>query len=152
MGERGVVHGRFSVERYYPVSPECVFAAFGSAEARAQWVHTWNGVHLAEDHMLDFWPGGVEAFECIGPSGHRYRYVGRFYDIIAPDRLVYAYEMYADDVRISVSLASVELTAEREGTHLVYAEQGAYVDGLDRPESREAGVPEELDALGQVEL
>lgn len=151
MGKRTVVHGSFSVDRYYPASPERVFAAFGTAEARAQWMHTWKGQHLAATHhTLDFWPGGIESFECVGPSGHRYRYVGRFYDIVAPDRLVYAYEMYQEDVRISVSLASVQLTRDRGGTQLVYTEQGVFLDGLDGPATREAGVADELAALEQV--
>jgi hypothetical protein len=61
---------------------------------------------------------------------------------------VYAYEMYSDDARISVSLGTVQLEPEGDGTRLTYTEQGAYLDGLDVPEQREEGTGALLDALG----
>jgi len=44
-----------------------------------------------------------------------------------------SYEMHIDQARISVSLATTELRSERTGTRLIYTEQGAYLDGLDKP-------------------
>ena len=50
-----------------------------------------------------------------------------------PDqRIVTTYEMLMADTRISVSLATVELTPAG-GTRLVYTEQGAFLDGHDNP-------------------
>ena len=60
------------------------------------------------------------------------------------------YVMLVNDRRISVSVASVELTDEDRGTRLVYTEQGAYLDGLDDPASRRGGVGRDLDNLGDV--
>jgi hypothetical protein len=58
--------------------------------------------------------------------------------------------MHLDGSRISVSLSTVELIAEGAGTRMVYTEQGAYLDGLDTPEQREAGTRELFDALGKL--
>ncbi len=53
-----------------------------------------------------------------------------------------------DGRRISVSVATVELLDEDHGTRLVYTEQGAYLDDLDRPEWRQQGTEGQLDRLG----
>ena len=55
-----------------------------------------------------------------------------------------------DGQRMSVSLATVELTATAAGTHLVFTEQGAYLDGLDSSGSRRTGTTSQLDNLATV--
>jgi uncharacterized protein YndB with AHSA1/START domain len=68
-----------------------------------------------------------------------------------PDqRIVYSYEMYANDVRISVSVATIQFAKADDGTALTYTEQGAYLDGIDgpaAPELRKEGTTEMLDGL-----
>jgi uncharacterized protein YndB with AHSA1/START domain len=55
-----------------------------------------------------------------------------------PDqRIVYSYEMYRDQDIGSVSLATVEIVAEGSGTKLTYTEQGAFLDGIEKPEDRQ---------------
>ena len=67
-----------------------------------------------------------------------------------PDaRIVTAYEMHLDGTRISVSLGTVDIKPEGNGTRLTYTEQGAFLDGFDKPEIREKGTTELLDALGR---
>lgn len=58
--------------------------------------------------------------------------------------------MTMDDQRISVSLATVELAATESGTHLVFTEQGAYLDGLDNAQARRTGTTAQLDNLATV--
>ena len=48
---------------------------------------------------------------------------------------MYSYEMYADDARISVSVATIEFAKSGDGTALTWTEQGAYLDGIDGPEA-----------------
>jgi hypothetical protein len=63
---------------------------------------------------------------------------------------VYSYEMYADDARISVSVATIEFAKSGDGTALTWTEQGAYLDGIDgpqAPELRKGGTAEMLDGL-----
>jgi uncharacterized protein YndB with AHSA1/START domain len=66
-----------------------------------------------------------------------------------PDRrIVYAYAMQLDDVKISVSLATIEFVPSGAGTTLVLTEQGAFLDGYDDAGSREHGTGGLLDKLG----
>jgi uncharacterized protein YndB with AHSA1/START domain len=65
-----------------------------------------------------------------------------------PDRrIVYAYAMHRDDVKISVSLATVEFVPSGAGTTQVVTEQGAFLDGYDDAGSREHGTGGLLDKL-----
>ncbi|MGH7154770.1 MAG: SRPBCC domain-containing protein [Acetobacteraceae bacterium] len=72
-----------------------------------------------------------------------------YHDVIPNERLVYSYEMHLDDRKISVSLATMQLRAERKGTRLLIDEQGAFFDGFDDAGAREQGTGELLDALGR---
>ena len=47
-----------------------------------------------------------------------------------------------------MSLATVELRPAGAGTRLIYTEQGAFLDGHDKPQYREEGTGGLLDALG----
>jgi hypothetical protein len=58
--------------------------------------------------------------------------------------------MYADDVRISVSVTTIEFVKSGDGTELSWTEQGTYLDGIDGPEApelRRGGTAEMLDGL-----
>jgi hypothetical protein len=57
--------------------------------------------------------------------------------------------MHVDDKRISVSVATIELTADGKRTRLKLTEQGAYLDGLDNGDKRREGTEGLLDALGE---
>jgi uncharacterized protein YndB with AHSA1/START domain len=152
--DRSVIHDTFSIERTYPAAPSRVFAAFASAEAKGAWGDTGELEPVKGDagmQEFDFRPGGRERF------GHRfqgatYRYDALYYDIVPDQRIVYSYEMYADDARISVSVATIEFAKGGEGTALTWTEQGAYLDGIDGPQAaalREEGTTEMLDGLAR---
>ena len=47
--------------------------------------------------------------------------------------------MHRNDVRISISLAIIELKAREEGTQLVITEQGVFLDDFDDARGRERG-------------
>jgi Activator of Hsp90 ATPase homolog 1-like protein len=56
--------------------------------------------------------------------------------------------MVVQDMRISVSLATVEFTPLGDnGTHVVFTEQGAFLDGHESPARRAEGMGSLLDAL-----
>jgi hypothetical protein len=70
----------------------------------------------------------------------------------AGERIIYSYEMYANDARTSVSVATIEFAAAPAGTALTWTEQGAYLDGFDgadAPRLREGGTAEMLDGLAK---
>jgi uncharacterized protein YndB with AHSA1/START domain len=145
MAERSVTHATFVVERTYGASPARVFAAWADPAAKARW---FGGPEGTSEFELDFQVGGREFNRGTGPNGQTYTYEARYQDVVQDERIVYAYDMHLDEDRISVSLGTVELTPEGEGTRLLYTEQGAFLDGLDTPEQRQRGTGGLLDALG----
>jgi uncharacterized protein YndB with AHSA1/START domain len=152
MTDRSVIHDTFTIERTYAAAPSGVFAAFASREAKDAWGDT-GGLEPAEGEAgiqeFDFRPGGRERFG-ITFEGTVIRYDALYYDIVPEHRIVYSYEMYADDARISVSVATIELAAMDGGTVLTWTEQGAYLDGIDGDQAsvlRQGGTSEMLDGL-----
>ena len=145
MSNRSATHSTFVIERNYDASPARVFAAWADVNAKGQWF----GPGGEQDHELDFREGGREHFEAA-VEGAVYSYDARYEDIVAGERIVYTYNMRRDGVRMSVSVTTVELLADDDGTHLRYTEQGAYLDGEDKPELREHGTKELLDKLGEA--
>jgi uncharacterized protein YndB with AHSA1/START domain len=146
MTERSVTHATFAVERTYGASPSRVFAAWADPAAKARWFG--NPDEGVEEFELDFRVGGREVNRGTGPDGQLYTYEAIYQDIVPDQRIVYAYDMHLADTRISVSLGTVELKPEGDGTRLVYTEQGAFLDGLDSAEQRKQGTGGILDALG----
>jgi uncharacterized protein YndB with AHSA1/START domain len=145
MSDRSTEHGTFVIERTYPAQPARVFRAFAEVEEKAKW---FGPPSLgAEQIDFDFRIGGTERFEANGPDGARYSYRAMFQDIVEGERIVYTYEMYRNDDRISVSVSTIELSAAEGGTALAYTEQGVYLDGHDGPGPREHGTRVGLEAL-----
>ncbi len=145
MSNRSATHSTFTIERNYDASPERVFAAWADLNAKSQWFGP-GGEH---EHELDFREGGREHFEAA-VGGAVYSYDASYEDIVQDERIVYAYNMQRDGVRISVSVTTVELLADGAGTQLHYTEQGVFLDGEDKPELREHGTKELLDKLGEA--
>jgi uncharacterized protein YndB with AHSA1/START domain len=148
MTERSVTHATFVIERTYPASPARVFAAFASREAKMRWFAGPTEWISSEPHELDFRVGGRERVSGGPKGGPRHTYDARFQDIVPNVRIITSYDMHLDDKRISVSLATVELKPAGSGTHLVYTEQGAFLDGYDDAGAREHGTGELLNNLG----
>ena len=147
MTERSVTHATFVVERTYDASPDRVFAAWADPAAKARWFG--NPDDGVDEFELDFRVGGRELSRGTAPNGKAYTYEARYQDIVPDDRIVYAYDMHLEEARISVSLSTVQLSPEDEGTRLTYTEQGAFLDGLETPEQREQGSGAVFDALGE---
>ena len=136
-----VVHASFSVERTLQAPPSRVFAAFADPQLKAQWFHgpdDWTPTV----RVFEFREGGHEtaAGEVPGEWSSRFE---ADYHVIEPDaQIVYSYVMYHDDVRLSVSVATIELDPVDDGaaTRIVFTEQGAYFgDGDTANASREEG-------------
>lgn len=145
MTERSVVHASFVVKRDFAASPARVFAAWADPKAKARWFGAPD--EGTDFHTLDFRQGGKEISRGNGPDGRRYTYAAVYLDIVENRRIVYAYDMLLEGERISVSLGTIEIIAQGNGTRLIYTEQGAFLDGRDRVEDREHGTRELFDAL-----
>ncbi len=145
---RSVDHSTFVIERAYPAKPDRVFAAWADSKAKAIWMDDPDFKSDGTEAVLDFRVGGHERFSGLDPSGGTYRYDATYYDIVPGQRIVYCYEMYAGDDRMSVSIATVEIVPDQDASKLTYTEQGAFLDGIDKPDTRAEGTAAMLDALG----
>jgi uncharacterized protein YndB with AHSA1/START domain len=137
-------HTTFVIERRYDAAPQRAFAAWADPEAKARWFAGGQS-----DVELDFRVGGRERHSGTAPNGRAYRYEGVYNDIVPDERIIYSYEMFIDDALISVSVATVELKPDGDGTHLVFTEQAVFVDAGETLRSREGGTASLLDALGE---
>jgi uncharacterized protein YndB with AHSA1/START domain len=140
-----IEHATFTIERNYDADPARVFAAWSDPAAKGHWFG--NNDEPSSDYELDFRVGGREVNRGAGPDGEMYTFEALYQDIVPDERIIYTYQMHRDDTRISVSLAAVEFTPEGDGTRLVLTEHGAFLDGQDKPEYREQGTGQLLDAL-----
>ena len=146
MSERSTHHAIFVIERTYDASPARVFNAFSDPAAKARWFvgpDEWN----QGGHELDFRVGGRERVSGGPPGGPVHSFDGLYQDIVPNQRIVYTYDMHMDEMRTSVSLATVEFEPEGDGTRLIFTEQGVFLDGLDNPAEREQGTKGLLDKL-----
>jgi uncharacterized protein YndB with AHSA1/START domain len=67
-----------------------------------------------------------------------------------PDRrIVFSYSMTSRGMPISVSLTTVELSADGEHTRLLLTEQVVFLDGNDNAADREEGLASMLDKIGE---
>lgn len=147
-GVRSVVHGMFSLERSYDAPVARVWAAFTDQAAKTKWFGSQVAkLEILERHM-DVRPGGRERLKGRWEGGMVSTFDAVYHDVIAQQRLVYSYEMHQGDKKISVSLATIQLTAEGGKTTVKVTEQGAFLDGYDDAGSREHGTGHLLDALG----
>lgn len=149
MNGRSVKHDTFVIERTYEAAPVRVFAAWANPAIKARWFggpEEWGPTEFE----LDFRIGGREISRGGPHGGPVHFYEARYYDIVPDQRIIYAYDLYLDEQRISVSLATVEFKPEGAGTRLIFTEQGVFLDGHDTSGPRRQGTGSLLDALGAV--
>jgi uncharacterized protein YndB with AHSA1/START domain/DNA-binding transcriptional ArsR family regulator len=143
MTEHTVIHSTFSLERTYPVPVARVFAAWADSAAKARWF-----AGEGNEHELDFRVGGTEVNRAKHPNGALMIFESRYQDIVADERIVYSSTLSADGVLATISLTTVELREEEDGTRLMLVEQDTFLDGHEQPSWREQGTGSWLDALG----
>jgi uncharacterized protein YndB with AHSA1/START domain len=146
--QNSTTHGTFTIERTYDAKPARVFAAWSTAEAKSRWFVGPDGWQLVLREM-DFRVGGKERLKGRFANGTVTDYQCTYHDIVPERRIVYAYDMYVDEAKLSVSLATIEVEVSGSGTRLVLTEQGAFLDGYDDAGKRERGTGDLLDKLGQ---
>jgi uncharacterized protein YndB with AHSA1/START domain len=145
---RSVVHATFHLERTYDAPAARVWRALTDPAAKQKWFGgPPSQMEMLERHM-DVRVGGTERARGRWEGGTVSTYDALYQDVIENERLVYSYVMHLDDKKISVSLATLQLTADGPRTTLALTEQGAFLDGYDDAGSREDGTRHLLEALG----
>ena len=146
MTQSTVAHDTFVIERTYDVPVAQVFRAWADPLLKARWF-AGSADAPGAGYELDFRVGGREVSRGGPPGGPVYTYESQFRDIVPEQRIVYTYEMFADQARISVSVATVIFIGRDATSQLVLTEQGVFLDGHDTVTQREAGTRSLLDSL-----
>jgi len=147
MTVHAVVHDTIVIERDFPVAPDKVYAAWSDAAQRARWHFPGTDDWELAEFDQDFRVGGHERAR-FGPKGASHlREEGRFLDIVPNKRIVSAGTMHDDEVRISMTLCTVEFVSDGDGTLLKLTDQSAFLDGRERPDERRSGWGAVLDRL-----
>jgi uncharacterized protein YndB with AHSA1/START domain len=144
-----VAHDTFVIERTYDIPIAQVFRAWADPMLKARWF-AGSAEALGAGYELDFRVGGHEVNRGGPPGGPVYTYESQFYDIVPEQRIVYTYEMFADEHRLSVSVATVQFRNHDATTQLVLTEQGVFLDGHDTAAEREEGTRSLLDSLAAI--
>ena len=151
MEEKSVIHSTFVIERSYPATPERVFGAFADPAKKRRWFFEGNG-HEVEHFEMDFRVGGREHARFRFKEGTPLKGIActsdnSYLDIVANHRVVLASTMAVGERCISASLVTLEFLPSETGTDLIVTHQGAFFEGADGPEMREAGWRALLDRL-----
>ena len=141
-----VAHDTFVIERSYDVPVTQVFRAWSDPELKARWF-AGSAEALGAGYELDFRVGGHEVNRGGPPGGPLFTYDSEYRDIVPEERIIYTYEVFADENRLSVSVATVQFHDHEATTQLVLTEQGVFLDGHDTVAQREEGTRELLEAL-----
>ncbi|RBP16217.1 uncharacterized protein YndB with AHSA1/START domain [Roseiarcus fermentans] len=146
---RSVAYGVFTVERTYAAPVARVWRALSDPDAKSRWFGGSASEWDALERSMDFRVGGSERASGRWKNGVVSAFDAVYHDIIPEARIVYSYVMWLNDAKISVSLATMELSAQGPGrATLKVTEQGAFLDGYDDDGSRERGTAFLLDRLG----
>jgi uncharacterized protein YndB with AHSA1/START domain len=153
MENQSVIHSTFVIERSYPKPPEVVFSAFADAAKKRRWFAEGHS-HAVEEFEMDFRVGGTERTRYRFMEGSPFPGValsneGRYQDIVPNRCIVNASTMTLGDKRISSSLVTFEFLRTDKGTDLICTHQGAFFEGADGPQMREAGWRKLLENLAK---
>lgn len=141
------VHGDFTLQRIFAAPPARVFNALTNLDAKSKWFAGGHGQEILE-RTMDARPGGRERVQGRFPDGTVSCFDAVYFDVTQDARLVYAYEMHINGEKISVSLATLELTPVEGGTKLVLTEQGSFLNGYQDNGARAEGTGFLLGRLG----
>jgi uncharacterized protein YndB with AHSA1/START domain len=101
---------------------------------------------------MDFRVGGAERFQYRFKEGTPFNGVvltneGSYQEIVPNRCVVTASSMTLGGKRISAALVTIELLPNGHGTNLICTHQGAFFEGSDGPQMREAGWRKLFDRL-----
>lgn len=149
MSTAEIHHATFVIERALGTTPQRAFRYWSDRTLKERWnaCHPdWSVIEAA----FDFRTGGVESKRWRTAGGKVQTFTAHYLDILAPDRIVYAFEMSFDDARLSASLATVALRPDGGATAMRYTEQIAFFGDRAALEARIAGTGGGFDRLADL--
>ncbi len=141
-----ILHATFTIERTLRTTPGRAFRYWSDRDLKDRWTAChpdWRVI----DERFDFRVGGIEARRWQTPDGSVQTLTAHYFDIVAPDRIAYAFEMSFADTRVSASLATVELRPDADHTRMRYTEQIAHFGDRDALDAQIAGTGGGFDRL-----
>jgi uncharacterized protein YndB with AHSA1/START domain len=144
-----IQHTTFVIERDLPGTPRHAFRFWADPGLKDRWA----GCHAdwtTLEERFDFRPGGTEVKRWRTPDGDELTFHAAFLDIVAGERIIYAYEMSFGGERLSASLVTIELIPDGSRTRMKFTEQAAFLTGAGASEQRIAGTGEGFDRLVDV--
>lgn len=138
MSPATVLHTAFTIDRQLRLEPARAFRFWSEPALKAQWTACHPDWRVVED-AIDFRVGGIEAKRWRLPDGSEQTFSAYYLDIVVPDRIVYGFEMSLGGVRLSASLATVELRPDSGRTLMKYTEQIAFFGSRAGLDERIAG-------------
>lgn len=146
MPHQSLKHGTISLERTFEASPEEVFAAWESDEARRFWGSPSDTIELRHD-AADFSVGGQDISACVSEGRDLFRVLTRYLDIVRDRRIVFTEVIESDGKPLGACLVSAEILAEPGGTRLIVTVQTAAFDDSALQDGVEEGWSSALDRL-----
>lgn len=136
-------HSTFVIEHTYPYPVERLYAAFSQPEKKRAW-YADRGSQSVDQFTMDFRVGGTERLQFRMGTDTPFPGIALtsdtvYQDIVPNQRIVSAYTMTIGDHRMSSSLLTFEFLPVTGGTELRCTHQGAFYEGSDGPQMREAG-------------
>jgi uncharacterized protein YndB with AHSA1/START domain len=149
MSDRNVIHDTVVVRRRYDAAVERVYRAWTDSALLQRWYVPGDERWTAKMHAHDFRVGGTKRIT-FGPPEETFVEDCHYVDIVPNRRICYAMVIARGDVRITVSMVTVELTARGAACEVRVTDQVAILDGRETAEDRERGWGETLDKLPAV--
>jgi uncharacterized protein YndB with AHSA1/START domain len=145
-----VTNATFTIERVLNATPDRVFAAYRTLEAKQAWFRAPDGI-VTLDRDFDFRVGGRERFHGRWPDGTVTDFQATYHDIVENERIILVYDMFKDGEMLSVSLLTLEFRAQGGGTLLLHTEQASYLSGgIEAAQGREHGTRWHIENLAAL--
>ena len=144
---RSIKHSSFLIERRFEYDPSQVYRAWVDPSVKSRWFSGPADKWKEEVREMDVRVGGRDRLVGKFADGSESRFEAQYFEVVPEKRLVYTYDMFWQEKKISVSLASAEFVLAGKGTKLVLSEQHAFLDGFEDGGSRERGTRVLMDNL-----
>ena len=113
---RSIKHSSFVIERRFDYDPAQLYRAWADPAVKARWFNGPADKWKEDVREMDVRVGGRDRLIGKFVDGSESRFEAQYLDVVPEKRLVYAYDMYWQGKKISVSLASVEFVLAGKGT------------------------------------